>query len=654
MKQLLFRVTATLMFLMLSVSVFATGNEETEASGNSEAVAEVLNINFAMGNNARTMTYQKANPLSLPDGTVVSQGDLKPTWQYIEKALGFKIVDNAVQDQKASEMIDIAAATSFSTEVIYGGNSVAEKLMQYGAQGYLLNLKENLDKMPNFKAYLASNPNVAKAVTAYDGGIYHVPYAAEINNYARAFVGRPEWVVSLLDSTSALEAETHTLNVAYEGYWDRYDTNVVALQNRAAKGGVLTQMAALDALKAYIASTHPNLAKPSDLYVGATAVYDIDELVALWRVIELSPNTLSKVSTGKVVANAEISPFFVRKAKYREDVLRLLNSMDGQKVHGSDSYAARQIINADGNLVLSYSDKDFLEKVNFLKQWFNEGLIHSEFADLSIKDEFRKSMFFADSVEGQRQFGFMTFDWFASTTKGSDKMFAFLPPVTTITDAGITDFIHYIENTRAIKPDGWSISSKASVPEQNAAFMLFDYMYSEEGNNIQNYSIPEARIQGEMFVGPDGTEYPKFNSWILSVADEFKNGDISGFLRDFMGSHLALGYQKEIGFELQATSANGFKAWELYTDAGVLTASYESKYEFLRMMPPVISLNDQDVAKLGTVAIGEDQVDKLFIFITGDGSVVSSTDEIAKEYEEAGIKTYNSVYQNAYNRMMGK
>ncbi|MBB6479881.1 hypothetical protein [Spirochaeta isovalerica] len=612
--------------------------------------ADTLNINFAMGNNSRTMTYQKANPLTLPDGTVVSQGDLKPTWQYIEKELGLKIADNAVQDQKASEMIDIAAATSFSSDTIYGGNSIAESLMKYGAQGYLINLKDYLDYMPHVKEYLESQPNIAKAITAFDGGIYHLPYAAELGNYARAFVGRPAWVTALLDSTEALEAETHTLKVAYEGYWDRFENNVIDLQNKASKNGMLDQSTALNVLKDYIAEAHPDLDKPSDLYVGETAVYDIDELIALWRVIELSPRTLSKVSTGKVVADAEISPYFVRHSKYREDLLRMMNYFDGQRVHGSDSYAARQILEGD-KVVHSYAQDSFLENLNYIQQWYQEGLIHSEFADLSIKDNFRTSMFFSDDVEGQRQFGFMTYDWFASTTAGSDKMYAFLPPVTTVTGAGINDFIHYVGNARAIKPDGWAISAKADEPQRNAALALFDYMYSEDGNNVQNYSIPEARVEGAVFKGPDGTEYPKFSQWLIDTADEFKNGDISGFLRDFMGSHLALGYQKEIGFELQYTSATGFAGWDLYTKKNVLIDDYEAENPYFRMMPPVISLNEQDVAKLGTTAIGEDQVDKIFIFITGNGTVIKTTDEIAAEFKDAGLDTYESVYTAAYKRM---
>ncbi len=101
--------------------------------------------------------------------------------------------------------------------------------MNYGAQGNFINIKDYLDYMPDLKAYLEANPNVAKAITAYDGGIYHLPYVAEMDNFARGFEGRKDWIEALLDSEDALEAETHTLTVAYEGYWDRNATKCCRL-----------------------------------------------------------------------------------------------------------------------------------------------------------------------------------------------------------------------------------------------------------------------------------------------------------------------------------------------------------------------------------------------------------------------------------------
>lgn len=621
---------------------------EEEVMEEDAPMADALNVNIALGNNQRTVTYNQATPLELPDGSVISQGMLKPTWAYIQDQLGVAINDVTIQDQKATEMIDVSAATGFDNATVYGGNSIAEDLMSYGAQGYFVRLNDNLNMMPNFASYLEANPNIQAAITAYDGGIYHVPYAAEIGNYARVFNAREAWVTSLLDSDDMLEDETHTLEPVYEAFWDRHDTNVVTLQNDAADGE-LTAAVAREALLDYIADTYPDLDTPSDLYLNDTAQYDIDELVALWRVIELSPNTLSKVSTGDVVDGAEISPFFVRKTSYREDALRLIAYFGGQRVHGSDSYAARFYLDEEGELQHSYSEESFLEGVDKISDMYSEGLIHSEFADLSTKDDFRKPHYTNDETEGHFQFGFMTFDWIASTTASNADVVGMLPPLTTVGQSD--EFIHYVENTRVIKPDGWSISAASSEEEINSALTLFDYFFTEEGNVTQNYGAPENLEESAVFTAPDGTEYPKFNQWLLDTACDLKNCDVSGFLRDFMGSHIPIGYQKEIGFELQYTKNNGPDAWGLYMNEGVASTSYESDDPLFRLVPPVFSLTEQDTAKLGQLSVGDAQTDQIFLYITGADSAVDGVEALRSLYEDAGIDDYVDVYRTAYERM---
>ena len=625
----------------------AVSAAETAPAAEEMALAESLDLNIALGNNQRTITYQQATPLELPDGTVISQGQLKPTWQYIEDQLGIQLNDVTIQDQSAGEMIDVSAATGFDGAVVFGGSGIAADLMNYGAQGYMVRLNDRLEQMPNFAAYLEANPNIAKAITAYDGGIYHIPYAAELGNYARVFPARETWVTALLDSDDALEAETNTLAPAYEGYWDRNATNVIDLQNEAA-AGELTRDVARDTLLAYIAETYPDLEKPSDLYLNDTAVYDMDELVALWRVIELSPNTLTKVTTGEVVEGAVISPFYVRQSSYREDVLRLITYWGGQRVHGSDSYAARFYLDANGELQYSYAEDTFLEGVGYLADLYAEGLIHSEFADLSTRDNFRNALLTMDDVDGNQQFGFMTLDWIASTTAANPDVVAMLPPLTTV---GSDEFIHFNENTRVIKPDGWAISTAAAPEEINAALTLFDYFFSEEGNVVQNYGPPFGLEEGEVFTAPDGTDYPQFNQWLIDGSCELKNCDMSGYLRDFIGSQIPIGYQKEIGFELQTTKNRGWDAWALYIGADVASTSYEAENPLFRLVPPVFSLTEQDLAKLGQLAINEEQTDQLFLYITGADTALESEDALKTLYVDAGIEEYVEVYRTAYDRM---
>ena len=611
------------------------------------AMADSININFALGNNQRTLTYNQPTPLELPDGTVIAQGQLKPTWQYIQSELGMTINDVTIQDQKSSEMIEVSAATGFDNATIFGGNSVADNLMAFGAQGYFVPLNANLDQMPNFAAYLEANPNIAKAVTAYDGNIYHAPYAAEIGNYARVFNARTEWITGLLDSDDAIEAETNSITTAYSGYWARSDSNVIDMQNEAG-GGELTAEVARATLIEYIAATYPDLENPSDLYIGVDAQYDIDELVALWRVVELSPNTVTKITTGEVVPDAQVDAFFTRRSRDRFDAFRLMTYWGGQRVFGSDATSARFYLDAEGELQFSFSDPGFLEAVGYMQQLYAEGLINADFFDTSNSDNFRSVLYGADDEEGHNQFGFMTIDWIASTTASNETVESILPPVTQV---GASDeFIHFMENTRVIKPDGWAISTASTEEEINAALALFDYFYSDAGVIVQNYGPPFALVEGEVYLGSDGNEYPTFSDWTVEQSCEFKDCNMSSFSRDYTGSLIPLGYQKQIGFEMQTTINNGPAAWELYFTKGVVTPSYESVDPLFRLVPPVFSLTEQDTAKLGTLAVGEEQAEQIFLFIAGADTAVESTEALGQLYADAGVEDYLDVYRNAYTR----
>lgn len=623
-------------------------SQETTSTGGGE-LAGTLTINISNGNNQRTITYNQATPLTYPDGTVYNQGDLKPVWKYIQDKLGIELKDVAIQDQTSKEMMDLNAATNFEDAVIYGG-SIGEDVMSYGAQGYFVDLSKRLDDMPNVKAYFEANPDAAEAATAYDGGIYHLPYVHPIGYYSRMFIGRDQWVMGLLDSADALVDETETLQVAYEGYWDRNATNVVDLQNAAASNGQLTREVALQVLLDYIKATYPDLAKPSDLYLGVGAKYDIDELIALWRVVKLSPNTLSKLTTGNVVDGAVISPFFVRAAGNREDVIRLANYFGGQRAFGTDSYNSRWYIDENGELEYSYDDEGMLEVYDYLKQLYSEGLIHSEFSDKTNKDDFRSAMFSMDQNEGQKQFGFMIYEWVASTTAANPTVVAMLPPLTTL--GGSSEFVHFVENTRVIKAEGWAISAASTEEEINAALKLFDYLYTEEGNIAQNYGIPGNLEESETFEGPDGTQYPKFNQWFMDSALELKNNDISAFLRDFIGAILPIGYQASIGYEYQNTVNRGWESWDIYLGAGVITPNYEAEDPLLKLIPPIFSLTEQDKAKLATTSIDETTVDQIFLYITGSDTAVKSKEDILKLFTDSGIATYEQVYQEAYKRMI--
>lgn len=675
------KIFSFMVLLALSFSVVACTGGKTNPDPNPDPVDEIvaLKTSVAGENDKRLFTYLQAEPLEMPDGKIINSGDLKPMWQFVESQLKLDLTDTATPGQKPKDMFDLAAATQFKHANIYGGPNLGQNIMSAGVDGYFVDLSAHFDNMPNLSAYLDENPLVKSSITASNGKIYHLPYIAEINNYARMFAGRYSWVTALLDGKVNGEAFTHetetaTLNVSYEAYWKsgssnlpygglRKATNVIDLQNAAALGGQLTQAQALQVLKDYIDATYPTLVNRSDLFLGETAQYDIDELVALFRVIKLSPNTLSKESTGAARPGAVIWPYFARQSNYREEVLRLITYFGGQRVHGSDAYGARFYLDEAGVLQYSYFEDEFLDQLNRIKSMFSEGLVDEKLAGAANTTNLRSGYIFKDAVETQLEFGFMTYDFTASTTAltgGQNDVKAMLPPLTT-TPASSGQFLHYVENSRVVKGDGWGISKASTDKEIAAAIKLFDYFFSEEGAKVQNYGTPDLWETDAVYVNPfDNTEGPKFNSWTSTKAAAVTNGDISSFLRDHIGAQIPIGYQKVIGFELQSTSENGLWSWELYFNAnngaGVKMNSYSDTNPYYQLVPPVFSLTRNEnslITTTTTMTADTSLIDKMFAFLgskTGEG-VPTTSAEVKQLFEDSNVRVYIEIYRWAYARM---
>lgn len=658
----------------------AASTEETQQQDKADLADTVeLKINFAVGNKSRTITYNQESPLTLPDGTVVSAGMLKPMWSYVEKELNSKLTDVTVQDIKSADMIQTESTSNFAGANIFGGESVAERLMFYGTEGKFVNLSEKMEEgyLPNFKAYLDANPDVKKAITAYDGNVYHVPYIAELNQFARTFNIRETWVSKLLDNEGAAY-DTADFAVHYNGFYvgdnkrtgdnggtvtpkkgiditKKTDQSIIEIQNGldVKNGETLT-----NALIQYIKDNY-DYEKPSELFVGEKAAYDIDEMIALMRCIKANPTLLTD---GKADT---VWPLFVRQSSYREDLIRYATYFGGVKVHGSDSYQARWYIDENGKVQYTYSKEDIYDVLCKLSDMEAEGLIYSDCYDLSDKTNYRSTLWGTDEGEAP-SFGFMTYDFTASSTSDSlnKDTVVILPPVAKVN--GVWQY--YIDNARAIKPDGWAISVAGSTDEQvQRACALFDYFFSEEGAVLQNYGLPMFLEENEKYQGPDGIAYPKYTSWVTETASAVAKGDLSSFLRDWAGCLMPIGYQKEIGFEYQYTSERGFAGWELLKNSTTNYPTYAGEGlagdnpNYYKMIPPVFSMTSRqkEAVSESTSLDSQDIVEFMFNVVryktkgnAPQGAVVAQNyEEYLAEFEKRGIQLYEETYQNAYEVM---
>lgn len=447
----------------------AASSEQTQSTEDKTDLTEKvsLKINYAAGNKSRTITYNQESPLTLPDGTVYTAGMLKPMWDYVETALNCELTDITTQDQKATEMIDIASTTNFSEANIFGGNSIADDLMYYGTEGKFVNLSDMMAQgyMPNFKAYSTE-------------GMY--------------------------------------------------------------------------------------------------------------------------------------------------DVLCYLSDMEA------------------------------------------EGLIYSDCYDLTNKTNFRSTLWGTDESEAPA-YGFITFDWQASSTADSlnKDIVVVLPPVAKVN--GVWQY--YIDNGRAIKPDGWSISVAgcATDAELYRSCALLDYFFTEEGSTLQNYGLPMFLKENETYTGPDGKEYPQYTDWVMETCASVAKGDLSTFLRDWLGCLIPIGYQKDIGFEYQYTSERGFEGWELLQNSTTHFATYAGEGikgdnpNYYKMVPPVFSLTlRQKEAISETTTMGmEDLSEEMFNIVRYNAkgnapngiSIPADYNEYLAAFEARNLDAYVTAYQQAYQVM---
>lgn len=561
----------------------------------------------------------------------------------------------------------------------FGG--IADDLMYYGTEGKFVNLSQMMDQgyLPNFQNYLDENPDVRRAITAYDGNIYHIPYIAELNNFARSFCARQSWVVMLLDVNNAPYDTATELTCHYKGFYAganaRYganggsvspmegvtitkktDQNIVELQNALSvkNGETLTRT-----FVQYIKDNY-DYASPSELFLGEKAAYDIDELVALMRCIKANPGYLTDGRADTVW------PMFTRQSSYREDLLRLSTYFDGVKAHSADSYTARWYIDADNNVQYTYSTEGMYNVLCYLSDMEAEGLIYSDCYDLTNKTNFRSTLWGTDSSDAP-SFGFITFDWQASSTADSlnSDVVVILPPVAKVN--GVWQY--FIDNGRAIKPDGWAISAAGCTDEKTLrrACALFDYFFTEEGSTLQNYGLPMNLEENGSYQGPDGTSYPKFNQWMVDTCNAVAKGDLSTFMRDWMGSLIPIGYQKDIGFEYQYTSERGFEGWVLLQGSTTTFATYAGEGpkgdnpNYYKMIPPVFSLTLRQKEMISeTTAMEEDGVvEEMFNIVrykTRNNppqgiTIPANYEEYLAQFEARNLADYVATYQQSYAAM---
>ena len=541
------------------------------------------------------ISFQSSNHVgsgvTLIDGKTYKLGDLKPTWVQISNDMKIKFEDVYTGEEAKNEFPKWEKEGLDRVDIVAG---TATLLQEGGAKGELINLAEHLDKMPNFKIYLESNPLVRMSMTGSTtgttaGAIYFSPYFDGVDDIERYPLVRSDMVKKLLDEDISGLDDRALATAAYQPYMPT--TGSVAVESLKADGSgtetitkdytkygnIIAKMNAKSNLKGkeavemfreYIDKTYDgHYTKRSDLFLGYDAAWDADELVALLRCAVANLHD----SDGN-----PISGVFPREDNYQRqvDLYRFAGSLFG--VRGMESRQDYLYFDNDGKLHDARMQADTYVALNRLGDMYKEKLVtitgHVNSGTVLEKDagivsyDYNQTQTIMNNTKlnlEQGQTGEEYIPMMVPVAKWSDG-----------TEGGV--YMRFTESWRSVKTEGWAIS-KAGVGNDtnklNAALALIDFAFSVQGQITMSYGsddfiqVKDASVViktwadvEKKYVTEDfnGQQMPKIKDALYKDMQErvangkSLGGNYTNYARWFLGSTLN-GFPKSQAFEFQCT-----------------------------------------------------------------------------------------------------
>ena len=561
--------------------------------------------------NVAGMTYRQEGSSTLLNGNTYQKGDLLPMWEELEKEFEVEFHDvadyscNSVRNSINSyinndyrgigdEWVELLMATNENIEVLYMSNK-------------LISLSDNFDKMPNFKKFLDDNPAIAAQLKQEDGKIYNTPYFNGANNLEKNLMINVDYVKRLLDDEYSINNMDITANMTenlgniYTAFYPNVSGQIVKVANYdcsrtydlvigSAKEGknaieiqnnlaVKNGLTLVEALRNYIDQAYryndelkklyPNR---SDIFLSASACYNVDDMVALWRCIKANPSYL----TNGEYNNIEV--FFPRsgEASRQTDVLQLLEAFG---VRGMSSECDYLYFGNDQVLHDARIEEETYRALQKLNEIYQEGLIVQNYQNGlggNPRNEWR-SYLLANGT------GVVSYDYVSSTAfyvgedSKSSSYTVILPPVAKWDvdydpnyNSLNCDYFHFSESLEGLKSGGFCIPSYNDYYDIDQLFSILDYMFTDEGSDLVNYGPNTTDFRAEV------TEYDDNHNRIsnainnpngmISIADEdyvkisdklleeFKNRNLvsyQDYYQQYVGSQFPIGYNFSYGLSYQ-------------------------------------------------------------------------------------------------------
>lgn len=551
------------------------------------------------------MTWRGSNATTLLDGQTYRQGDMLPMWKELEKKFNVTFRDQGDYSQNSTRnavdkyMNDgYKGVTGENVELVMTTNS---QTRQMANEGKLLPLDEHLDKMPNFKEYLETHPSVAAQLYQADGHIYATPYFDGADSLEKYFMLNADYVKKLLDDANAVNSmdTSTTINTVYTPFYETtagqtvlvtnaagtdaeaieigsssLGANAIAAQNSltTAKNGqnlVTALRNYLDDAYRYndeLKALYPNR---SDIFLSASACYNVDDLVALMRCVKANPQYLA----GK----SNINVFFTRSGEAnRQRQAAELIAFFG--VRGISSESEKLYFDKNGELQDMRIEREAYEALQKVNQMYQEQLIVQNYdnGNGGQKESEWRSALLADGT------GFCSYDYTGTTspyvTGPSASYTAVLPPVADWDvdndpdgNALTADWIHFSEDSRALKDGGWVIPADADSDKIDVCLQIMDYMFTDEGADLQDYGPNTTQFRAKVIEydengnrkttaasDPEAMISLNGNDCVIiaqSVFDDIEAKELgwNNYYRRYIGSTHGIGHIRSDGLDYQTT-----------------------------------------------------------------------------------------------------
>ncbi len=637
MKKRNFALCGLAAIAALSIASCGDNNPDTPDNSDDEQPLEYLgdvdvHLNY---NGVQGVTYRGTAGTSWSnavDGVTYTNGKLLPTWEAfakncnitIREACGYNATkdadsytavtgNNFKSDTDSSQMIDLFYNTTSNINKM-GSSNQAVDLTSYIEAG----------KMPNFKKYLDENQSVKEEITS-NGKIFFTPYFDSYNDVERNLVMDTTIVETVLDNASAAYDTGKTNgtggidsnvvgDVKYQPFIDanknypqasttvkvsvngtaknitiKQTDNIIKQQNALLSEGATGKQLA-DQLRNYLTAAFGDevgsgktYSKLSEIYTSEAAAYNVDELIALMRVVKANPGLI----TGD--ADKEVETLFPRG----QAANRIQNMLHFAQVWGVQGLVSEKdflYYLQDGTLNDARTTQASYDALDNLAAIYAEGLIVKDFwyySDSAKDGNYYLNKYFKKS-KSDYSYGLMEYDYIATQcvandavdgigTKSEDRAAAvqgvkvqgikpILPPLTMWPtektakhDQALSDFTgktllrHYDEN-RTIKGNSWCIP--ATSDNIDGALRLMDYLFSDMGLYIQDFG-PEQYWSNAAAVKADPANVTPIMSNAQKGMCQASNLDFWTYMRACMGSTHGIGHVRTTAIQVQATNAYG-------------------------------------------------------------------------------------------------